>query len=169
MSSPVFRPVRATSPLVRDFVDGALDEQDRLVFRSAVLAHLAVLSGSWRVRQGENTWEQAGLEGSWSEIPKVVVDGVSWYSLDERWGWRSVLPLPSPRTETAGPIGVPSAKPTATRSSAAKKAESTADSGPPEPETVVAAVSGDDTSSTRSRVTRVHDRPLLRAVTDRTA
>lgn len=159
MSSPAFRPVRAASPHLRDLVDGAVDEQGRLVFRSAVLAHLATQSGQWRVRQGENAWEQAGLDGSWGEIPRTVVDGVSWYLLDARWGWRSVLPLPTPRTEAAGPI----------HSTKSAVAVTRVDDDAPVTASVAAVPSVEDTPTRTRTVPRIHDRPLLRAVTDKTA
>lgn len=150
MSSSPFRPVRAISPHLRELVDGALDEDNRLVFRSAVLAHLAVQSAAWRVRQGEVTWEQAGPEGQWTEIPRVIVDGVSWYTLDERWKWRSVLPVPVPRTEQAGPVRAATVTP-----------EPAARPAPAAVEDAAAA------SHPRTR-TRAGDRPLLRAVGDLT-
>lgn len=149
MSTSPYRPVRAISPHLRDLVDGAIDPDGRLVFRSAVLAHLAVQSAAWRVRQGEITWEQAGTNGQWTEVPKVTVDGVTWYTLDDGWKWRSVLPVPVPRTEKAGPIKVPAPAP----------AEAP----------VVAAVEDVPAPAQPRTRTRAGDRPLLHAVVDRTA
>lgn len=149
MSTSPYRPVRAISPHLRDLVDGAIDPDGRLVFRSAVLAHLAVQSAAWRVRQGEITWEQAGTDGQWTEVPKVTVDGVTWYTLDDGWKWRSVLPVPVPRTEKAGPIKVPAPAP----------AEAP----------VVAAVEDVPAPAQPRTRTRAGDRPLLHAVVDRTA
>lgn len=149
MSTSPYRPVRAISPHLRDLVDGAIDPDGRLVFRSAVLAHLAVQSAAWRVRQGEITWEQAGTDGQWTEVPKVTVDGVTWYTLDDGWKWRSVLPVPVPRTEKAGPIKVPAPAPAEVP--------------------VVAAVEDVPAPAQPRTRTRAGDRPLLHAVVDRTA
>ena len=180
MSTPPFRPVRAISPHTRDLVDAAVADDGRLVFRSAVLAHLAVQSGLWRVRQGERTWEEAGPDGVWRELPRECVDGVTWYSLDERWRWRSVLPVPFPRPEEAGPLPVPRREATPaeqdvaqtdpTRAGGPESAESDLkgdadEAAPAARPTVVAQATP---SSGRSRGSTKHERPLLQAVADLT-
>lgn len=64
----------------------ALRHFDEYLVPAAALAHLAVEArGSWRVRRGFGSWEQAGPDGIWEPVETFVIGEVAWFRLAPGW------------------------------------------------------------------------------------
>lgn len=69
----------------------ALRHADEYLLPAAALAHLVVEArGSWRMRRGEVSWEQAGPDGIWRPVEPLMIGEVLWYRTDP--GWRLWAP-----------------------------------------------------------------------------